>query len=135
MTIAMAWVGKQKDGLRHLYFASDSRTRGGGGVFNSCPKVLTLPRSDCAICFAGNLDWSYLLMAQLSNAIAAHKPSRNRKLDIAHLKDHLLRVATDLVNSMIDTHTPISKRNRRNLYLEGTRGVPVISCFGQSISM
>ena len=116
MTIAMAWVGKQKDGLRHLYFASDSRTRGGGGVFNSCPKVLTLPRSDCAICFAGNLDWSYLLMAQLSNAIAAHKPSRNRKLDIAHLKDHLLRVATDLVNSMIDTYADFETKSAKFIF-------------------
>lgn len=29
MTIAIAWVARQADGLRHLYFASDSRTRGG----------------------------------------------------------------------------------------------------------
>jgi len=108
MTIAIAWVARQPDGLRHLYFASDSRTRG-GYVFDACPKILTLPRSDSAICFAGELDWSYPLMIQLSNAIAAHQPSRKRKLDIAHLKDHLLRIATDLVNSttesMVDFNT------------------------------
>lgn len=98
MTIAIAWVAKQADGLRHLYFASDSRIRG-GYVFDACPKVLTLPRSDSAICFAGDLGWSFPLMSQIRNAIAAHGPSRKRNLDIAHLKDHLLRIATDLVNS------------------------------------
>jgi hypothetical protein len=98
MTIAIAWVAHQADGLRHLYFASDSRSRG-GYVFDGCPKIMTLPRSDSAICFAGELDWSYPLMMQISNAIAAHGPSRHRNLDIVRLKDHLLRIASDLVNS------------------------------------
>ena len=101
MTIATAWVGTRSDGVSHLYFASDSRTRG-GCVFDSCPKVLTLPRSDSAICFAGELDWSYPLMVQISNAIAAHQPSRTRHLDIAQLKDHLVRLTTDLVASIAD---------------------------------
>lgn len=102
MTIAIAWVARQPDGLRHLYFASDSRTRG-GYVFDACPKILTLPRSDSALCFAGELDWSYPLMVQLSNAIAAHQPSRARTLDISHLKNHLVRIATDLVNSTTES--------------------------------
>ena len=38
MTIAMAWVARQPDGLKHLYFASDSRTRG-GYIFDACPKI------------------------------------------------------------------------------------------------
>ena len=44
------------------------------------------------------------MMIQISNAIAAHRPSRNRKLDISHLKDHLLRIATDLVNSITESY-------------------------------
>lgn len=102
MTIATAWVGTRSDGVSHLYFASDSRIRG-GFVFDSCPKVLTLPRSDSAICFAGELDWSYPLMIQISNAIAAHQPSRTRHLDVVQLKDHLVRITTDLVASIADT--------------------------------
>ena len=102
MTIATAWVGTRSDGVSHLYFASDSRTRG-GFVFDACPKVFPLPRSDSAICFAGELDWSYPLMVQISNAIAAHQPSRTRHLDVAQLKDHLVRIATDLVASIADS--------------------------------
>ena len=104
MTIATAWVGTRSDGISHLYFASDSRTRG-GYVFDACPKLLMLPRSDSAICFAGDLDWSYPLMLQISNAIAAHRPSRTRHLDIAQLKDHLVKIATDLVASICDAST------------------------------
>ena len=102
MTIATAWVGTRSDGVSHLYFASDSRTRG-GYVFDACPKILMLPRSDSAICFAGDVDWSYPLMVQISNAIAAHRPSRTRHLDITRLKDHLIKIATDLVASIADS--------------------------------
>jgi hypothetical protein len=36
------------------------------------------------------------MMLQIANAIAAHQPARERSLDIARVKDHLLRVFTDL---------------------------------------
>lgn len=101
MTIAIAWVGARSDGAEHLYFASDSRTRG-CGVFDQCPKILTLPRSDSAICFAGDVAWSYPFMVQLLNAIAAHYPSRSRQLDITQLKDHLIKIATSLVGSIME---------------------------------
>lgn len=108
MTIAMAWVAPRKDGRRHLYIASDSRTRG-GMVMDCCPKILTLPRSDCAICFAGNTAATYPLMMQLANAIAAHVPAHERSLDIATLRAHLLRVFTDLLSGIQDSVVPIQK--------------------------
>lgn len=106
MTLAMAWVGKRKDGQHHLYIASDSRTRG-GMTFDFCPKILTLPRSDCAICFAGNTAATYPLMLQLGNAISVHLPAKERSLDIRTLKPHLLRVFTDIINSIKDSPVPI----------------------------
>ncbi len=106
MTLAMAWVGKRKDGLSHLYIASDSRTRG-GMVFDFCPKILTLPRSDCAICFAGDTAATYPLMLQLSSAISAHLPAKDRSLDIRTLKPHLLRVFTDIINNIKNPMSPI----------------------------
>jgi hypothetical protein len=99
-------VSSRKDGRRHLYIASDSRTRG-AMVIDCCPKILTLPRSDCAICFAGDTAATYPLMMQLTNAIAAHQPARDRSLDIRTLKPHLLRVFTDIVRSIDDIPDPI----------------------------
>lgn len=106
MTIAMAWVGQRKDRLKHLYIASDSRTRG-AMVFDFCPKILTLPRSDCAICFAGDTAATYPLMLQLANAISAHLPAKERSLDIRTLKPHLLRVFSDIINNVKDAASPI----------------------------
>jgi hypothetical protein len=94
MTLGIAWVGTRSDGREDLYIASDSRTRG-AWVQDFSPKILTLPRSGCAICFAGDTFATYPLMLQLSNAIAAHLPARERNMDIAELKAHMLRVFSD----------------------------------------
>lgn len=95
MTVALAWVGKRRDGLEHLYMASDSRLTGARS--DASPKILVLPRSDCALCFAGDTHATYPLMLQLANAIAAHQPARERSLDVSRVKDHLLRLFKDLV--------------------------------------
>lgn len=106
MTLAMAWVGQRKDGMKHLYIASDSRTRG-GMVLDLCPKILPLPRSDCAICFAGDTAATYPLMLQLAGAINSHLPAKERSLDIRTLKPHILRVFTDIINNVKDALEPI----------------------------
>ncbi len=94
MTVALAWVAQRNDGVQHLYLASDSRLC--GARTDASPKILTLPRSDCALCFAGDTHATYPMMLQIANAIAAHQPARERSLDIARVKDHLLRLFTDL---------------------------------------
>lgn len=101
MTVVAAWVGRRKDGREHLYIASDSRVSGGQRL-DVCPKIMMLPRSDCALCFAGDTATTYPLMLQLGYAIAAHEPARERNLDIARVKAHLLRVFTDVVNRIAD---------------------------------
>jgi len=101
MTLGIAWVGTRADGRRHLYLSSDSRTRG-GLVLDVCPKIIPLPRGDCAICFAGSTVATYPLMLQLQNAVQAHQPALDRSLDIATLKNHLLRVFSDIVNGIKD---------------------------------
>lgn len=105
MTIAMAWIGTHGDGREHLWMASDSRTRG-AFVLDSSPKLMPLSRSDSAICFAGDTAASYPLMMQLSTAIAAHQPARERSLDLGQLKDHLLRVCSDIVRRIADAADP-----------------------------
>src|SRR5947209_3215612 len=101
MTIALAWVATRTDGREDLYFASDSRTRG-VRVLDLSPKIMTLPRSDSAICFAGDTAATYPLMLQVHAAIAAHQPARERNLDIHQLRSHLLRVLTDTIASVKD---------------------------------
>ncbi|MEW6304902.1 MAG: hypothetical protein AB1705_15615 [Verrucomicrobiota bacterium] len=106
MTLALAWVAKRSDGREDLYFASDSRTRG-GMVLDVTPKILTLPRSDCAICFAGDTAATFPLMLHISAAIAAHAPAHERNLDIGELKGHLLKVCTDIMATVTDRPVPL----------------------------
>jgi hypothetical protein len=115
MTIGIAWIGRRKDGREHLYLAADSRTRG-AYVSDFCPKIITLPRSDCALCFAGNTHDTYPLMIQMANAIAAHEPSRERSLDIARVKDHLLRLFTDLVRNLANPAVPFSRDDAQFIF-------------------
>lgn len=116
MTIGIAWVGQyQRDDREHLYLAADSRTRG-AYVFDACPKILTLPRSDCAICFAGVTSETYPLMVQLAYAIAAHEPARDRSMDISRVKDHLLRVFTDLIRTMKDAAAPFERDDAQFIF-------------------
>jgi hypothetical protein len=115
MTIGIAWVGRRKDGREHLYIAADSRTRG-KYTFDRCPKILTLPRSDCALCFAGDTSDTYPLMVQMAYAIAAHEPARDRSMDIARVKSHLLRLFTDLIRDMKQPAVPFSRGDAQFLF-------------------
>ena len=97
MTVAFAWVRKLRD-CEELIFASDSRLSGDGRNFDASPKILTLPRRDCAICFARYTGHAFPLMLQLALAIDSHAPARRGSLDITSLKTHALKV----FNSMAD---------------------------------
>lgn len=96
MTVALAWVGCDSRKREHLYLASDSRVSG-GGTMDACPKIFTLPRSDAALCFAGATTAAYPLMLQIANAIAAHRPSRDRSMDVTYLKSHVVRLCSDMI--------------------------------------
>jgi hypothetical protein len=54
MTVAIAWVRAIRD-CEELLFVSDSRLSGDGRNLDVSPKILTLPRTDCAICFGGEI--------------------------------------------------------------------------------
>lgn len=111
MTVALAWVAKRADGREHLYVASDSRVTG-GHTMDACPKILTLPRSDCVFCFAGTTVAAYPLMLQVANAIAAHEPARDRTMDLSRLKAHVLLVCSDLIGRF---HGPGAPRENREV--------------------
>jgi len=110
MTVAVAWVGKRRSGRDHLYIAADSRVTG-GHTMDACPKIFTLPRSDCALCFSGSTAAAYPLMLQIANAIAAHGPSRDRTMDLTKLKAHVLRLCSDLLGRYRGAPAPLDDRD------------------------
>lgn len=109
MTVALAWISRRKDEREHLYIASDSRVSG-GGYLDACPKIMTLPRSDAVLAFAGSTASAYPLMLQVVNSIAAHQPSRNRSMDICQLKGHLVHLCSDLIGRFVDLALPFDER-------------------------
>lgn len=115
MTIAAAWLAQRADGREHLYIASDSRLSGGQRL-DACPKILTLPRSDCALCFAGDTAATYPLMIQMAYAISAHEPARERSLDIARVKANLIRVFSDLVARITDAARPFQPHDAEFIF-------------------
>lgn len=91
MTIAIAWIRKIRD-CDELVFVSDSRLSGDGLTFDGCPKILTLPRSDCAISFAGYTGHAFPMMLQLALAIDSHAPLKRGSLDLAVVRTHTLKI-------------------------------------------
>ena len=100
MTLAAAWV-REAGAHEELVIATDSRLRG-GYAWDCAPKILPLPRSDSAIYFAGSTDFAYPMMLQMANAISMFPASRNRGLDIHHMKGHTLRLFNSLLEKFSD---------------------------------
>ena len=55
-------------------------------------------------------------MIQIANAIAAHEPARERNLDIVGLKEHLLRVLSDIVGSVRDEALPFEPSDAQLIF-------------------
>ena len=91
MTVVIAWVRTVRD-CEELVFVSDSRLSSDGRNFDACPKILTLPRTDCAIAYAGYSGHGYPMMLQLQRAIESYEPSRRRSLDISSVRTHALKI-------------------------------------------
>jgi hypothetical protein len=89
MTLAVAWERETIDGSE-LVFAADSRVRQ-GGVWDTCPKVFRLPRTDAMIAFAGETLWTYPIILQIIATMDAFEPSRNRRYPLRSARGHALR--------------------------------------------
>jgi len=101
MTVAMVWTRRLTKHTEELIFVSDSRYSGDGRVFDVCLKILTLPRSDCAICFAGYTGHALPMMLQLSEAIGSFDRARRRSQDITPLKTHLIKVFNSMSEDLL----------------------------------
>src|ERR1019366_314181 len=95
MTLSMAWI-RTVGSHEELVFASNSRLSGGAD-WDSCPKLMLLPRGDSLIGFAGSTLDAYPLMLQFRNWIARLIPvpetvlliSMNSKCKFARNNDPL----------------------------------------------
>lgn len=100
MTLSIVWlrtVGRTEE----LVFASDSRLRS-GQAWDCCPKIMSLPRDDCLISFAGSTDQAYPFMLQMMRAVEFYPASLRRQTDIAVAKGHTLRVFNQMWNLVHD---------------------------------
>ncbi|MHA7133781.1 hypothetical protein [Oerskovia turbata] len=78
-------------GYEELVLASDSRLSGGQAM-DYGQKVFEMPRSDALFAFAGQTEYAYPLMLQIFRSIEGYPPSVDRRLSLAKLKGHTLRV-------------------------------------------
>jgi hypothetical protein len=106
MTVAAAWIRKIGN-WEELVFVSDSRLSGDGRNLDVSPKILTLPRSDCAICFGGETEHAFPMMLQLTLAIDAHWPTREGSFPLSKLKKHALRVFGGMAEYIQSTVHPV----------------------------
>ncbi|MFE9915374.1 hypothetical protein ACFYPG_09440 [Micromonospora sp. NPDC005553] len=97
MTLVLAWVRNYSD-QREMVMASDSRLTGGGALWNCCPKIVSLPRSDAILAFAGMTDIAYPAMLQIVRAIEANPASIERRYDITQLA----HAVQEVLNQMLD---------------------------------
>ncbi len=88
MTVAVGWIRKMEK-TEELIIASDSRLCG-GYRWDSCPKILTLPRNDVAIAFAGETGYAYPLMMQAYFASGETHQARDRAIDLVKFNGFLL---------------------------------------------
>lgn len=104
MTLCISWIRKLK-GNEELIIATDSRLRSFGS-WDCGPKILTLPRTDCAICFEGDTTFAYPLMLQLQTTVANYPKAVNRSQDLFDFKGHILKVLNDMLKYKSDYEIP-----------------------------
>jgi hypothetical protein len=104
MTLSLAWIRTVRES-QELVFASDSRLRS-GQAWDCCPKIMTLPRSDCLISFAGETDYAYPLMLQMARAIEFYPVSTDRKVDINLVKRRTIQVFNQMRSLIHDFPLP-----------------------------
>lgn len=100
MTLTMAWtrtIGTNEE----LVFASDSRLSGGCD-WDCCPKLLTMPRGDCILAFAGSTLDAYPMMLQFRNWLETSPGALNRSYDINNLKKRMRLIFNDMRKFITD---------------------------------
>lgn len=93
MTLVVAWTRTTGTG-RELWLISDSRL-GGGKFWDYGPKIFGTGRSDAMIAFAGETDWTYPLIAQISSYVESFVNLRDRVIDVSEAYENILELLND----------------------------------------
>lgn len=104
MTLVAAWIRKVNN-AEELVFMSDSRL-GGGHRWDECPKLMTMPRSDCALGFAGDTHYAYPMMMQIYNAMTEFEKVRTKSMCITDLTAYVLKHINHLSKAIYDKADP-----------------------------
>jgi len=99
MTVGAAWIRRGSEG-EELWIVSDSRLSSDGNVWDTCPKILPLPRRDAVAGFSGSTYQAYPLILQLANAIASYDPAADGTLEFSRLIVHLERVINIMMENI-----------------------------------
>lgn len=94
MTLSIAWIRTVRT-VEELVFATDSRLSGGQN-WDACPKIMTLPRGDCLLAFAGSTITAYPLMLQFRNWIELDPRAHSRERDINEIKKRMRLMFMDM---------------------------------------
>lgn len=84
---------------------TDSRLRSYGS-WDCGPKIITFPRTDCAICFDGDTSFAYPMMIQLQSAVAIYPKAIDRSQDLYDFKSHMLNIMNDMLKYKSDYEVP-----------------------------
>lgn len=90
MTLVVAWTRTTGTG-RELWLISDSRLSG-GKFWDYGPKIFGAGRSDAMIAFAGETDWTYPLIAQVSSYVESFVNLRDRVIDVSEAYEKILEM-------------------------------------------
>lgn len=104
MTVAAAWVRKVHN-CEELIFISDSRLCG-GHRWDECPKLTTLPGDNCALAFAGDTEYAYPMMMQITQAMESYRRMRTRAMDVIDINGQVLKHINHLMQSIYDVADP-----------------------------
>lgn len=107
MTLSLAWVRRVGD-AHELVFASDSRLSGGQS-WDGCPKIITLPRGDSMIAFAGDTLAAYPLILQFRNWVEFDARARSRERDVSEIKKRMRTMFMDMRRHITDLPRGVSQ--------------------------
>ena len=93
MTLIVCWI-RRNDTLRELVVAADSRV-GGGERWDSCPKVLPLPRPATVMAMSGDATPAYAFLIHAINTCHLLDGHTVGRTDIRYLAHELERVYDD----------------------------------------
>ncbi len=100
MTVSIAWMRKVHN-CEELVFLSDSRLSG-GHRWDQCPKIMSFPREDCCLSFAGSTDYAYPMMMQVYYAMSSYRRIRTRAMEITDLNGIILKHINKLNDAVYD---------------------------------